>query len=275
MYNNQQLNIIRDKARQVNVTKLFKITPSLTSLCVHAEHIKCKAEVYAILSAACNEEVRQGVERKVYICSDIQAALKAISGPRARTPLAQECAERLEELARLKEVTLMWVPGHAGVPGNEEADRLARLGTREQFIGPEPAIGLRKDELRRSDSFISPSDSALFTDGSKSELGTGAGIAGTNPRPEISVNIVRYTTIFQAEMIAIDLGVSVALKRDKSLDIRMLLVKHFGEHRFNRDDVAFYNDLLENDAAEPTDVELEPKHEFSEQREDESRDPRI
>nr|CAI5821412.1 unnamed protein product [Callosobruchus analis] len=78
-----------------------------------------EAEVYAILSAACNEE------------------------PGGTKPghLVQECTERLEELARLKEVTLMWVPGHTGVPGNEEADRLARLGTREQFVGPEPAIG--------------------------------------------------------------------------------------------------------------------------------------
>nr|CAH7737751.1 unnamed protein product [Callosobruchus chinensis] len=106
-----------------------------------------EAEVYAILSAACNEEVRKGMERKVYICSDSQAALKAICGPRTRTPLVQECAERLEELTRLKEVILMWVPGHMGVPGNEEADRLARLGTRGPFVGPEPAIGLSRQQV--------------------------------------------------------------------------------------------------------------------------------
>ncbi|KAJ8980929.1 hypothetical protein NQ317_002498 [Molorchus minor] len=43
-------------------------------------------------------------------CSDSQAALKAISSP--KTTLVQECGEALEELARYKEVELVWVPGH-------------------------------------------------------------------------------------------------------------------------------------------------------------------
>ncbi|VEN59224.1 unnamed protein product [Callosobruchus maculatus] len=55
--------------------------------------------------------------KTVTICSSLQArrasatlaALKATCGPRTRAPLVQECAERLEELARLKEVTLISV----------------------------------------------------------------------------------------------------------------------------------------------------------------------
>jgi ribonuclease HI len=35
----------------------------------------------------------------------------------------------------------MWVPGHTGVDGNEEADQLANKGSETHFIGPEPFFG--------------------------------------------------------------------------------------------------------------------------------------
>ena len=36
----------------------------------------------------------------------------------------------------------MWVRGHAGTHGNEEADALAREGAGLRFHGPEPAVGV-------------------------------------------------------------------------------------------------------------------------------------
>jgi ribonuclease HI len=39
--------------------------------------------------------------------------------------------QMLEKLSTFNTVNLMWMPGHQGVPDNEEADRLAREGATE------------------------------------------------------------------------------------------------------------------------------------------------
>jgi ribonuclease HI len=47
----------------------------------------------------------------------------------------------LNDISPRHVVGLYWVPGHAGVRGNEIADRLARSGSGQRFIGPEPFLG--------------------------------------------------------------------------------------------------------------------------------------
>jgi hypothetical protein len=46
----------------------------------------------------------------------------------------------LEKLSKCNKVTLMWIPGHQGIPGNEEADRLAKEGAVEVPPNQFPAI---------------------------------------------------------------------------------------------------------------------------------------
>jgi hypothetical protein len=46
-------------------------------------------------------------------------------------------------------VGLNWVPGHAGVRGNENTDKLARDGSVLKFIGPEPFSGISRQNIRR------------------------------------------------------------------------------------------------------------------------------
>ena len=46
-------------------------------------------------------------------------------------------------------VGLFWVPGHAGVRGNEIADELARDGSAQRFVGPEPVLGVCRQKIRR------------------------------------------------------------------------------------------------------------------------------
>ncbi|KAJ8976681.1 hypothetical protein NQ317_011154 [Molorchus minor] len=59
-------------------------------------------------------------EQNFYFCSTSQAALKALSSPRTRSPLVQECG-----------VELVWIQGHCGILGNKKPDELFRDNSRE------------------------------------------------------------------------------------------------------------------------------------------------
>ena len=41
------------------------------------------------------------------------------------------------------------IPVHAGVRGNEIPDELARDGSALKFVGPEPALGVSRQDIRR------------------------------------------------------------------------------------------------------------------------------
>jgi hypothetical protein len=46
----------------------------------------------------------------------------------------------LQRLSIYNTVQLLWVPGHCGIIGNEEADGLAGVGSESKFYGPEPCL---------------------------------------------------------------------------------------------------------------------------------------
>jgi hypothetical protein len=101
-----------------------------------------QTEVYAILQYA-RENIRRAYKNKqILIFSDSQAALKALSSPKVTSALVAECLDTLSALACLNEVTLVWVPRHQGILGNEETDRLARQASAMLLLGPEPALGI-------------------------------------------------------------------------------------------------------------------------------------
>ena len=72
----------------------------------------------------------RGVQNeRIRICTDSQAAIMALSSHKVTSRLVWECIKTLNELAEHNKITLMWVPGHCGVEGNEKADELAKQGS--------------------------------------------------------------------------------------------------------------------------------------------------
>ncbi len=109
-----------------------------------------QAEMFAILSCARKIEASGCQNKTIIICSDSQAALKALVSSRVTSRLTLDCAEDLQRLARRNTLQLKWIPAHSGLGGNEEADRLAREASQLPFIGPEPVLGTSPTLIRSS-----------------------------------------------------------------------------------------------------------------------------
>ena len=88
--------------------------------------------MYAILQCARSHDLCHRYSDSIAICTDSQAALKALASPKVTSALVAETVAALRELAIHNSVRLVWVQGHHGVPGNEVADVLAKQATEHQ-----------------------------------------------------------------------------------------------------------------------------------------------
>jgi len=76
-----------------------------------------------------------------------QAALKAIQAART-SPLVQQRQKALNDITTRQAVGQYWVPRHAGEQGNEITDELTRGGAALKIVGPEPALGVCRQDMR-------------------------------------------------------------------------------------------------------------------------------
>ena len=77
---------------------------------------------------------------RIRIFSDSQSALLSIQSWRASA--CQEVVAEITKKLWMSDVTLYWIPGHAGLRGNEEANRLAKDATRPTSEEPLQREGL-------------------------------------------------------------------------------------------------------------------------------------
>jgi len=87
--------------------------------------------------------------REIRICSDSQAALKALKAIRTTSPLVYQCQKALNDISIRHAVDLFWIPRHAGIRGNEIANGLVRDSSALRFLGPEPALGVSRRDLQK------------------------------------------------------------------------------------------------------------------------------
>ncbi|KAJ8915875.1 hypothetical protein NQ315_015486 [Exocentrus adspersus] len=107
-----------------------------------------QAEIHAIELCGRELEKRGPNRRSIKIFSDSQAALKALDSYRCTSKAVWNCQETLSRVGTTNRLTLVWLPGHVGLKGNEVADSLARRGATLEFIGPEPVLGLSYSTAR-------------------------------------------------------------------------------------------------------------------------------
>lgn len=101
-----------------------------------------QAEVLAIKIALDECLKRKVQDKKIVICSDSRAALQALVHPEINSQLVKDCKIVCQQVGITNKLILTWVPGHAGVAGNEEADRLAREASSVAPCTPEPVLAL-------------------------------------------------------------------------------------------------------------------------------------
>lgn len=76
----------------------------------------------------------------IRIFSDAQSALLSVQSWRASA--CQKVVAEIVKKLHMSNVTLHWIPGHAGIEGNEEADKLAKAATRKESERPPRRKGI-------------------------------------------------------------------------------------------------------------------------------------
>ena len=78
--------------------------------------------------------------QSIVLLVDSQAAIKPLIKCTATPITVFNCIRNLNQVGKQNHVSFAWIPGHAGVHGNQVADYVAKSGSKSKMHGPEPFI---------------------------------------------------------------------------------------------------------------------------------------
>ena len=87
-----------------------------------------RAELTALCEAARLISANEHPPSHVVFLTDCRSAIQSLQSPREQ--LERDTQRLLSNLSRSTQVTVQWIPAHCGLSGNEEADKLAKSGSR-------------------------------------------------------------------------------------------------------------------------------------------------
>ena len=82
--------------------------------------------------------------QNIFVLFDSQAAIKALIKCTVTSITVLQCIRNLNQLGKQNHVSIVWIPGHAEVHGNEVADYVAKSGSKSKIHGPEPFVTVPK-----------------------------------------------------------------------------------------------------------------------------------
>jgi ribonuclease HI len=86
--------------------------------------------------------VKGAIGKGTHILSDSQAVIKVLDNCKINLKLVWDCHQSLMVLAECNNVQLLWMLGHKGTEGDENADQLARRGLLYKLIGPKSTCSI-------------------------------------------------------------------------------------------------------------------------------------
>ncbi|KAB0805049.1 hypothetical protein PPYR_02019 [Photinus pyralis] len=85
------------------------------------------AEAFCVLKAV--QFINQATKNNYVICTDSLSTILSIKSAYPTNPIIQKIQDSIHQsLTQSNTITILWVPSHCGIRGNEEADTLAKEG---------------------------------------------------------------------------------------------------------------------------------------------------
>ncbi|XP_011313404.1 uncharacterized protein [Fopius arisanus] len=124
-----------------SVEKALGLDPHATPL---------QTELAALRACARIILARQDKGKVIHIYSDSRWALGALLKHESGSRLVNDCIELMNKVATCNKLKVSWIPGHAGILGNEKADMLAKQGYQTMKPGDEDHVGVHSDYINET-----------------------------------------------------------------------------------------------------------------------------